>query len=56
AYVRYSRDPALVTRPLSAPRVSRDIYVLVKDGRSLSPAAQHLVRVLHAHMKTSSAG
>ena len=50
AYVRYSRDPDLVTRPLTAPRVSRDIYVLVKDGRSLSPAAQHLVDVLHAQV------
>ncbi|MDB5751034.1 MAG: LysR family transcriptional regulator [Ramlibacter sp.] len=51
AYVRYSRDPDLLARALTAPRVSRDIYVLVKQGRSLSPAAQQLVQVLHAHMK-----
>jgi DNA-binding transcriptional LysR family regulator len=49
AYVRYSRDPDLVTRPLTGPRVSRDIYVLVKEGRSLSPAAQRFADVLHAH-------
>ena len=51
AYLRYSRDPDLVARPLSGPRVSRDIYVLVKEGRSLSPAARQLVQVLHARMK-----
>ncbi|RYY96460.1 MAG: LysR family transcriptional regulator, partial [Comamonadaceae bacterium] len=51
AYVNYSRDPGLLTRPLSGPRVSRDIYVLVKEGRSLSPAAQQFVDVLHASMK-----
>ena len=39
AYVRYARDPNLLTRPLTGPRVSRDILVLVKDGRSLSPTA-----------------
>ncbi|MEJ7929479.1 LysR family transcriptional regulator [Ramlibacter sp. AN1015] len=54
AYVRYSRDPDLVTRPLIGPRVSRDIYVLVKEGRSLSPAAQQFVDVLHAHVGTLS--
>lgn len=51
AYVRYSRDPDLLTRPLTGPRVSRDIYVLIKNRRSLSPAAQQFVQVLHAHIK-----
>lgn len=51
AYVRYSRDPDLLTRPLTGPRVSRDIYVLIKERRSLSPAAQQFVQVLHAHME-----
>ena len=51
AYVRYSRDPDLLTLPLTGPRVSRDIHVLIKDRRSLSPAAQQFVQVLHAHMK-----
>ena len=53
AYVLYSRDPDLVTRPLVSPRVSRDIYVLVKEGRSLSPAARQLVQVLHAQMNSA---
>ena len=51
AYVRYSRDPDLRALPLTGPRVSRDIHVLVKDRRSLSPAAQQFIQVLHAHMK-----
>lgn len=46
AYVNYGRDPALVAKPLIGPKVSRDIYVLVKAGRSLSPAAQQFVSVL----------
>lgn len=48
AYVNYSQDPTLVTRPLVSPKVSRDIYVLVKSGRSLSPAAQAFVLILKA--------
>jgi DNA-binding transcriptional LysR family regulator len=56
AYVRYSRDPDLVTRPLTGPRVSRDIYVLVKEGRSLSPAAQRFVDVLHDEMEGFARG
>lgn len=54
AYVSYSRDPELLARPLTGPRVSRDIYVLVKAGRSLSPAAQQLVDVLHAQVAAQS--
>lgn len=46
AYAHYGQDPLLVAKPLIAPKVSRDIYVLVKTGRSLSPAAQQLVSVL----------
>lgn len=56
AYVRYARDPDLVTRPLTGPRVSRDIYVLVKEGRSLSPAAQQFVDVLHEEMEGFARG
>lgn len=51
AYVRYARDPDLLTRPLTGPRVSRDIYVLIKERRSLSPAAQRFVEVLHGQME-----
>lgn len=53
AYVKYAHDPTLVVRPLVAPKVSRDIYVLVKKGRSLSPAAQQLVTVLKQTLSTA---
>lgn len=46
AYARYGNDPSVVAKPLVGPKVSRDIYVLVKAGRSLSPAAQQFVAVL----------
>ncbi len=44
----YSPDPSLAVRPLVSPKVPRDIYVLVKSGRSLSPAAQQFVQMLKA--------
>jgi len=47
----YARDPAqhqLVVRKLTAPVVSRDISIVTKRGRSLSPAAQALVAALRA--------
>ncbi len=50
AYVKYSHDPRLVSRPLVGPKVSRDIHVLVKSGRSLSPAAKRFVQVLKASL------
>lgn len=53
AYVHYARDPSLVARPLVGPKVSRDVYVLVKAGRSLSPAAQQLVQVLNETLSTT---
>lgn len=46
AYVGYAQDPTLVARPLVGPKVTRDVYVLVKAGRSLSPAAEQFVRVI----------
>ncbi len=45
-YARNSRTSGLVFKPLTFPKVSRDIYVLIKTGRSLSPAAQQFVKVL----------
>jgi DNA-binding transcriptional LysR family regulator len=47
----YARPPAggsLVVCKLSAPVVSRDIAVVTKRGRSLSPAAAALVAALRA--------
>lgn len=52
AYARAAKDPALVVRQLARPVVSRDIYVVSKRGRSLSPAAEALAAVLHAQWTT----
>lgn len=46
AYVAYARDPLLVARPLVSPRVSRNIYIVTRQRRSLSPAAAEFIRVL----------
>lgn len=46
AYARAAGDPSLVVRPLSAPRVSRDVMVVTKRGRSLSAAAQSFIDIL----------
>lgn len=50
AYVTYARDPGLVARVLTAPRVSRDISVVTQRGRSLSPAARRFIEVLRAEL------
>jgi DNA-binding transcriptional LysR family regulator len=50
AYARRSGHAALVVRKLHAPVVSRDISLVTKRGRSLSPAAQALVAVLRAEL------
>lgn len=49
----YAREPArhgLVVRKLAGPVVSRDISIVTKRGRSLSPAAQALVAVAQAEL------
>ncbi|HYF43248.1 MAG TPA: LysR family transcriptional regulator [Ramlibacter sp.] len=50
AYARHSEDRSLVIKPLGAPRVSRDIAWVTKRGRSLSPAAQSFIEVMHAEL------
>ena len=49
AYARAAKEPALVVRQLARPVVSRDIAIVTKRGRSLSPAAQALADVLQEH-------
>lgn len=46
AYATYARDPGLVAKTLTAPKVSRDICIVVKQGRSLSPAARRFIEVM----------
>jgi DNA-binding transcriptional LysR family regulator len=49
-YSGYGSDPSLVVRTLTAPKVSRDIYVVTRRGRSLPPAGQALIEVVREEM------
>ncbi len=53
AYLTDARDPDLVAKTLTAPKVSRDIHLVLKQGRSLSAAARQFITVLR---KTLAAG
>lgn len=46
ALVGAAKDPNLVALTLTAPKVSRDIRLVFKRGRSLSPAASRFIAVL----------
>lgn len=48
AFATHGAAPDLVIKTLVAPRVSRDISVVTKRGRSLSAAGQAFVDVMHA--------
>jgi DNA-binding transcriptional LysR family regulator len=51
AYAAHGHHPDRAVIPLSAPRVSRDVALVTKRGRSLSPAAQRLAEVLMQVLK-----
>ncbi|RQO48626.1 LysR family transcriptional regulator [Variovorax sp. KBW07] len=46
AFARAEADPSLVVKVLSAPRVSRDISIVIKRGHSLSAAARAFIEAL----------
>lgn len=46
AYAMAASDDSLVIRPISAPRVSRDVFVVQKRGRSLSAASESFIATL----------
>jgi DNA-binding transcriptional LysR family regulator len=46
AFAHAENDPELVIRPISAPRVSRDVSVVTKRGRSLSAASLSFIETL----------
>ncbi|MGJ7525873.1 LysR family transcriptional regulator [Variovorax sp. GB1P17] len=46
AFARAEADPSLVIKVLSAPRVARDISVVIKRGHSLSAAARAFIEAL----------
>ena len=49
------RLPELVVRPLPLPGLVRTLYVIRRDGRSLSVAAQGLLDLLLAHPARAAA-
>jgi len=51
AYAERGSHADRVVLPLCAPRVSRDVALVTKRGRSLSPAAQRLAEVLTKALK-----
>ncbi|MGK2897797.1 MAG: LysR substrate-binding domain-containing protein [Burkholderiaceae bacterium] len=51
AYALAVGDPALVVRPITAPRVSRDISLVTKRGRSLSAASRGFIEALRRELK-----
>ncbi|MEO6017846.1 MAG: LysR substrate-binding domain-containing protein, partial [Polaromonas sp.] len=53
AFASYSAYPDLVIKTLAGPRVSRDISVVTKRGRSLAAASQSFVDVMHAVLGNS---
>ena len=50
AFARASGDASLVIRPITAPRVSRDVSVVTKRGRSLSAASESFIAALAAQV------
>ena len=51
AFARAAGDDALVVRSLTAPRVSRDVFVVTKRGRSLSAASRSFIETLRRALK-----
>ena len=48
AFATCSRHTDLVVRSLTAPRVSRDVFVVTKRGRSLSPACASFIALMRS--------
>jgi DNA-binding transcriptional LysR family regulator len=54
AYARHAGDRTLAVLPLAAPRVSRDVSLVTKRGRSLSPAAERFIAVLRESLASTA--
>jgi len=48
AFARAAADPSLAIRPIGGPRVSRDIAIVTKRGRSLPAAGERFIATLRA--------
>jgi DNA-binding transcriptional LysR family regulator len=55
AFAAWSSNPDLAVRTLTTPKVSRDISVVTKRGRSLSPACEGFIAVMRAVLQQSPA-
>jgi DNA-binding transcriptional LysR family regulator len=53
AFAQAAGNPALVIKPITAPRVSRDISVVTRRGRSLSAASRSFIDALRRGLKES---
>lgn len=51
----FARGRDVVSRSLTEPQVTSNIYLIQQDGRSLSPAAEGFARTLRKHTRTSIA-
>ena len=54
AFARAAADPSLLVRPIGTPRVSRDVFVVTKRGRSLSAASASFIAVLREALKAEA--
>ncbi|HSI59157.1 MAG TPA: LysR family transcriptional regulator [Ideonella sp.] len=55
AYARCSGHAELVVKPLVAPQVSRDVFVVSKRGRSLSSACESFIALMRAELAAGRA-
>ncbi|MBX3585076.1 MAG: LysR family transcriptional regulator [Ramlibacter sp.] len=55
AFASWSNDPHLVVKALTGPKVSRDISVVTRRGRSLSPACEGFIAVMRAELARAPA-
>ena len=51
----FARGRDVVSRPLTDPQVTRSIYLIQPDGRSLSPAAEGFARTLRKQTRSAIA-
>ncbi|MFZ5691186.1 MAG: LysR family transcriptional regulator [Pseudomonadota bacterium] len=51
----FARSRDIVSRPLTDPQVTRNVYLIHPDGRSLSPAAEGFARTLRKQTRTAIA-
>jgi DNA-binding transcriptional LysR family regulator len=51
----FARSRDVVSRPLTEPQVTRNIYLIQPDGRSLSPAAEGFARTLRQQTRAAIA-